>query len=167
MKQRFAMIVSLTPALSQRARGTRKRFALFHVKQQLLSQFYAYPFGEGATGWCVPISKVTMKKPIQFTSILIALLLAGCQTLGTGSVTRDRMGYAAAIGESWKEQMLLNIVKLRYLDTPVYLSVFKPTTGSGSGRQPDKHGLIHTVWFSARRVAIPTKSPSSRAPCRG
>jgi hypothetical protein len=32
MKQRFAMIVSLTPALSQRARGTRKRFALFYVK---------------------------------------------------------------------------------------------------------------------------------------
>jgi hypothetical protein len=50
-------------------------------------------------------------------------LLAGCQTLGSGSVTRDRMGYAAAIGDSWKEQMLLNIVKLRYLDTPVYLDV--------------------------------------------
>lgn len=52
-----------------------------------------------------------------------ALLAAGCQTIGTGSVQRDRIGYAEAIGTSWKEQMLLNIVKLRYLDTPVFLDV--------------------------------------------
>ena len=60
-------------------------------------------------------------KPI--LALVAVSLVAGCQTLGTGSVTRDRMGYAAAIGDSWKEQMLLNIVKLRYLDTPVYLDV--------------------------------------------
>jgi hypothetical protein len=56
--------------------------------------------------------------------ILVAALGAtGCQTLGSGSVPRDRLGYAGAIAESWKEQMLLNIVKQRYLDTPVYLDV--------------------------------------------
>jgi hypothetical protein len=60
-------------------------------------------------------------KPI--LALVAVSLVAGCQTLGTGSVTRDRMGYAAAIGDSWKEQMLLNIVKLRYLDTPVYLDI--------------------------------------------
>ena len=60
-------------------------------------------------------------KPI--LALVAVSLVAGCQTIGTGSVTRDRMGYAAAIGDSWKEQMLLNIVKLRYLDTPVYLDV--------------------------------------------
>ena len=49
--------------------------------------------------------------------------LNGCQTIGPGSVTRDRMAYATVIGESWKEQMLLNIVKLRYLDTPVFVDV--------------------------------------------
>jgi len=52
-----------------------------------------------------------------------ALTAAGCQTIGAGSVQRDRIGYADAIGASWKEQMLLNIVKLRYLDTPVFLDV--------------------------------------------
>ena len=55
--------------------------------------------------------------------VLAALLVAGCQTLGSGSVPRDRLGYADAIAESWKELMLLNIVKQRYLDTPIYLDV--------------------------------------------
>jgi hypothetical protein len=56
--------------------------------------------------------------------LLVAVVaLAGCQSIGTGSVQRDRIGYADAIGKSWKEQTLLNIVKLRYLDTPVFLEV--------------------------------------------
>jgi hypothetical protein len=52
-----------------------------------------------------------------------AFVATGCQTIGAGSVQRDRIGYADAIGTSWKEQTLLNIVKLRYLDTPVFLDV--------------------------------------------
>jgi hypothetical protein len=60
---------------------------------------------------------------LRFTGVLVTVLAAGCQTIGTGSVQRDRIGYADAIGASWKEQMLLNIVKLRYLDTPVFLDV--------------------------------------------
>ena len=55
--------------------------------------------------------------------LAVVFALNGCQTIGPGSVPRDRMEYAAVIGESWKEQMLLNIVKLRYLDTPVFLDV--------------------------------------------
>ena len=56
--------------------------------------------------------------------VLAATLAAtACQTLGSESVPRDRLGYAGAIAESWKELMLLNIVKQRYLDTPVYLDV--------------------------------------------
>ena len=60
----------------------------------------------------------------RFALILVAALASsGCQTIGAGSVQRDRLGYADALGTSWKEQTLLNIVKLRYLDTPVYLEV--------------------------------------------
>jgi len=53
----------------------------------------------------------------------IAVFLTGCQTIGPGSVQRDRLDYADAIAGSWREQTLLNIVKLRYFDAPVFLEV--------------------------------------------
>ena len=52
-----------------------------------------------------------------------AFMAAGCQTIGPGSVQRDRLDYAGAIAGSWREQTLLNIVKLRYFDAPVFLEV--------------------------------------------
>ena len=49
--------------------------------------------------------------------------LAACKGIGPGTVTRDRFNYSEAIADSWKDQMLLNVVKLRYLDPPVFLDV--------------------------------------------
>jgi hypothetical protein len=67
-----------------------------------------------------------MFRAIRFRPILAAallLLLTGCGSIGPGNVTRDRFGYTDAIGESWKKQMLLNMVKMRYADVPVFLDV--------------------------------------------
>lgn len=56
-------------------------------------------------------------------AVIVALATAGCQSIGPGSVQRDRVDYAGAIAGSWREQMLLNIVKLRYFDAPIFLEV--------------------------------------------
>jgi hypothetical protein len=55
--------------------------------------------------------------------ICSALAAAGCQTIGPANMQRDRIDYGGAIADSWKEQTLLNITKLRYSDTPVFLEV--------------------------------------------
>jgi len=51
------------------------------------------------------------------------LFLSGCASVGPGTVTRDRFDYTTALSESWKSQMLVNIVKLRYGDAPVFMEV--------------------------------------------
>jgi hypothetical protein len=54
---------------------------------------------------------------------LCSLWLAGCAGMGPGTVPRDRFDYINAISDSWKRQMLLNLLKVRYTDAPVFLDV--------------------------------------------
>ena len=55
--------------------------------------------------------------------VIVALWLTGCATIGPATIPRDRFDHAAAISDSWKSQMLLNLVKARYGDVPVFLDV--------------------------------------------
>lgn len=56
--------------------------------------------------------------------ILLALIpLCGCAPIGPPTIARDRFDYTTAIADSWKRQMLLNIVKIRYGDAPIFLDV--------------------------------------------
>lgn len=69
---------------------------------------------------------MTTKRKIIYSLILITsvpLLLMGCAGIGPGTVSRDRFDYTASISDSWKHQMLFNMVKIRYGDAPVFLDV--------------------------------------------
>jgi hypothetical protein len=69
-------------------------------------------------------------------SRLVALLcglgivaLTGCKHIGPRTVAVDRFDYSTAIADSWKQQTLLNIVKLRYMDLPVFVDVASIVSG--------------------------------------
>jgi len=55
--------------------------------------------------------------------IATTFLITACSPLGPGTVPRDRFDYTGAISDSWKNQMLFNMVKIRYGDAPVFLDV--------------------------------------------
>jgi len=51
------------------------------------------------------------------------LLLGGCAGTGPASIARDRFDYVTSVSDSWKRQMLLNLLKVRYSDAPVFMDI--------------------------------------------
>ena len=59
----------------------------------------------------------------------MVLAAAGCASVGPATVQHDRVDYISAIAKSWKEQTLLNVVRLRYGDAPSFADVSSVISG--------------------------------------
>lgn len=55
--------------------------------------------------------------------IIICFLISGCNTIGPRSISNGRSDYNRALVKSDREQLLLNLVRLRYHDTPQFIEV--------------------------------------------
>jgi hypothetical protein len=79
------------------------------------------------------VRRIETTASVRFVSSLLAgmvlWIITGCGSMGPTTVNRDRSDYITAISESWKQQTLLNIVKLRYADTPVFLEIGQVISG--------------------------------------
>ncbi|HOX55255.1 MAG TPA: hypothetical protein P5205_02065 [Candidatus Paceibacterota bacterium] len=73
--------------------------------------------------------KTRLKQNLLATVLAGAVVLTGCTHLGPRTVAVDRFDYSTAIADSWKQQTLLNIVKLRYMDLPVFVDVASIVSG--------------------------------------
>lgn len=76
-------------------------------------------------GW----TRLTGRSLWVVTILLSSSIITACGSIGPTSVNRDRFDYITAISESWKQQTLLNIVKLRYADVPVFMEVGQVISG--------------------------------------
>lgn len=63
---------------------------------------------------------------IHIAAALVAALLftlSGCTSIGPGKMVQDRTDYNDSLTESWKRQMLLNIIKIRYVEPVFFMEV--------------------------------------------
>ena len=99
-------------------------------------------------------------------ALVCALALTGCQSFGPHTVATDRFDYSSAIADSWKQQTLLNIVKLRYLDLPVFVDVssvvagYSLQTGIGVAGMLSTGNAIQGNTLSGSGQAIYTDRPT-------
>jgi hypothetical protein len=97
---------------------------------------------------------------------LLALLVlspAGCRHYGPRSIVADRIPYNEAVAISWKEQTLLNVVKLRYMDTPFFLEVPQITSGYTLQAAATANGGIFPP-VNPRRLPYTTTRPHAELP---
>ncbi|MBI4803709.1 MAG: hypothetical protein HY795_00570 [Desulfovibrio sp.] len=62
-------------------------------------------------------------KIIVFLVLAALALLSGCSSIGPSRMVQDRTDYVASLTESWKRQILLNIVKVRYVEPMFFMDV--------------------------------------------
>ncbi len=77
---------------------------------------------------------------------LFFVILNGCTRVGPDMLYTDRFDYTAAIADSWNEQVLLNIVRLRYSAWPVFVGIDQIVTAytmehTGSARFIGRRGI--------------------------
>ena len=69
-------------------------------------------------------------------------VISGCAAQGAKRIPADRFDYNAAIAQSTREQMLLNIVRSRYLEVPVFLTVSSVLTQYEYDRSVGLGGIL-------------------------
>ena len=105
-----------------------------------------------------PRNPVTLLRRVlsPLVPLLPLTLAAGC-TLGPGTVTRDRFEYGQAVAESWKSQMLMNLVRIRYGDSAMFLDVGQIVSGYTLDTKFSASGNL----FSFDSRVVPTGATSS------
>jgi hypothetical protein len=107
-----------------------------------------------------------MLRSIIMLSLWALVLLSGCAGIGPQTVSRDRFDYTEAISDSWKRQMLFNMVKIRYGDAPVFMDVSSVISqyqvagqlNLGSTIIPNPWSTVNSVGTTANYVDRPTIS---------
>ena len=64
-----------------------------------------------------------MQLRVWLCCLMAVFFLSGCAAIGPPRVERDRIEYNTSITESWKRQILLNVVKIRYVEPIFFMDV--------------------------------------------
>ncbi len=83
---------------------------------------------ESQGGW-TPHSPLVHHGLRRLMALELSLAVGGCADFGAHQLDQDQLEYSRALLDSDKKQTLLNIIRLRYADTPTFLDVTQIISG--------------------------------------
>ena len=96
-------------------------------------------------------------------SVALATALAGCNVVGPTSVRTGRGDYNIAVQQTNAEQLLLNLVRLKYRDVPYFLEVASVSTSfefntavAGGVSLPESASKAYSLGGEVSMLEIPT-----------
>jgi hypothetical protein len=101
---------------------------------------------------------------------LTALLLPGCASLGPGAIQGSRTDYNVALRQTEDEQLLLNLVRLRYRDQVLFLEASALNTQFTFQRSAEagaEFGEVDTLYGLKGRIAVEEKPTVTYTPLQG
>jgi hypothetical protein len=75
----------------------------------------------------LPRTRYGIRLLLALATVIVAV--SACGSLGPKTLDKDQLDYGNSIGNNWKNQMLANIVKLRFVDMPVFVDVGSIVSG--------------------------------------
>ena len=69
------------------------------------------------------MSRRLTTRRLLFAALAASALISGCASFGPNALQQTRLQYNEAVKATTEEQLLLNIIRLRYTDTPSSLAV--------------------------------------------
>lgn len=106
-----------------------------------------------------------MGKSIFYLLVTTIITVAGCHATGPASVRTGRASYNMVIQQTNNEQLLLNLVRLRYRDTPYFLEVSSVSTtfdftasAAGAVSLPESEGKAYDLGAGISFSEQPTVS---------
>lgn len=113
-------------------------------------------------------------KPAFLATLALLGALAGCNAIGPSVLRSGRQDYNEVVQQTASEQLLLNLVRLRYLEPPLFLEVASVTasyqmeSGLGVGASvPNQGAAAGTVFSPTLRAAFLEKPTISFVPLQG
>jgi len=95
-----------------------------------------------------PVASPVMRRHGWILSALLVAVLGGCNFAGPAAIRDGRDDYNTAIQQTNNEQHLLNIVRLKYRDTPFFLEVTSVSTN------------FQVEWFATGNASLRESSPN-------
>ena len=98
-------------------------------------------------GKYVILSPIGWRKSLLLASVFVATC-GGCKSLGPMVIPRDRFNYNEAVARSSEQQMLLNLVRVRYDRAPNFIQVASMVSqytfeaGANLGRQDNNYSVF-------------------------